>query len=194
MGSVLTVALVLLLVGGTVRAQEAFLWGINYQVSIPTGNTRNFTDQISWRGVGIEGRGFVAERLAVGGSVSWNVFHEQGFRTDTIESLTVSGTQFRDLNAVPILATAHYYFGDRNGWRPYAGGGVGALYDHQRIELGLFRHDQDTWHFALAPEVGIQFPYDRLMGYIGLRYNYAAPTSTLPQQSWLTIMIGFGLR
>jgi hypothetical protein len=37
-------------------------------------------------------------------------------------------------------------------------------------------------------------PYDRFLGYLGARWIYSAGTSTLPQQSYLTLVVGFGLR
>jgi hypothetical protein len=178
----------------TAGAVEEWLWGASYQVSFAQGNTSDFISKTSWRGLGLDGRRFVDEWTSVGLAISWNVFHDRAYRTSPIEDGAVSGTQFRDINALPILVTAHRYFGDRYGWRPFVGGGVGVMYMDQRVDIGLFRLSQDHWAFALAPEVGIQFPYDRFLGYLAARWNYSAPTSTLPYQSYATILVGFGLR
>jgi hypothetical protein len=122
------------------------------------------------------------------------VFYEKTYRTSEVDNGHVTGTQFRDINAVPILATVHRYFGDRYAWRPFVGGGIGVMYMNQRVDIGLFRVEKDHWAFAVAPEVGMQFPYDRFLGWVSARWNYSAGTSTLPQQSYITFLIGFGLR
>jgi hypothetical protein len=60
--------------------------------------------------------------------------------------------------------------------------------------MGMYSLKQSNWHFAFAPEIGIQMPYDRLLGYVSLRWNYALEAGDVGETSYLSLRIGIGLR
>jgi len=146
------------------EAQQPMLWGITWNVSIPFG--------------------------------AWIVFYEKS--TDTWQQPdadgAISGTQLRDINSVPIYVNAHRYWGDEIGFRPFLGLNVGLLYSYHRLDMGMYTWNDDKWQFALAPDVGVLFPYSSFLGFAGARYNYAFKSGNFEAQQYLEMYVGFGLR
>ena len=58
-----------------------------YQISFPTGDTKNFTNNTSFRGVGLDFRYTIQKSTTVGIAFGWNVFYE---RTDETFELKMS--------------------------------------------------------------------------------------------------------
>jgi hypothetical protein len=174
---------------------QDWLNGVTYQISFPLSDTKDFTNKTSFRGVGLDFRKFVKQNVTVGLAADWNVFHEV---TDELIDLNtvnpdrygdVSGTQNRIVNAFPILATAHYYFGRENMFN--IGLGVGTYYVKNRLEIGVVAINSNNWHFGLAPEIG----FKKLVGYttnffVSAKYNYAFKTKEI-QPSYVALRVGF---
>ncbi len=177
-------------------AQEWF-WGLAYQVTTPSGDTKDFADDFSFRNLGLDGRAFVKPNVSFGFFTAWNVFAEKTSETISIaEVLDVTGEQFRYINAVPILATAHYYFGQagRRSIKPYVGLGLGTYWIEQRFEIGFSAIKDSQWHFGVAPEVGIVLPLrSNIAWYLNARYNYAVKANNFTHQ-WFGFGIGFAGR
>ncbi|MHA2101732.1 MAG: hypothetical protein ACW99A_24050 [Candidatus Kariarchaeaceae archaeon] len=170
-------SIIILLLTASVSAQS--FGSITYNVAVPTDKLNDYIDQVSWRGFGVEGRWFQSNNLSFGISFGWNVFDQ---RTNKVILVAdggiggaVSGTQIRNVNSFPILATAHYYIGKkRDAIRYYFGAGVGTYYIKQRLEIGLVAFEADNWHFGLAPEAGILLKLSREATMIfDIKYNYA---------------------
>ncbi len=193
---ILAVAVLMsLLVAGPAAANE-WLWGLTYETAVPVGDTKEFSqDSFSWRGMGFEGRSFIYQEMTVGFSVSWNVFHSKlSNQTFSQPGQDLHGTQLRDINAVPIYLNMHYYGGQRYGWRPYFGLNAGTMYAEHRLDMGLYSFREENWHFAVAPEIGIQFPYDRLLGYFSIRWNYGMKSGEIDEVNYFSFRFGIGLR
>ena len=64
--------------------------------------------------------------------------------------------------------------------RTFVGLNVGTYYILQRLDMGVYRIDNDNWHFGLAPEAGLIIPVgeDNTSIYLGGRYNYAFDSGT----------------
>jgi outer membrane protein W len=183
-----------LLVSAEAKAQDWF-WAAQYQTALSVGDTKDFTDQFSGRNFAVEGRAIINENFSAGLFLGWNVFNEEVADEDiTIGGATVSGYQFRYVNAFPILATAHYYLGRRGGPRGYIGAGAGTYYIENRLEMGLTALTVDNWHLGVAPEAGIVFPFNRYAaGYLSAKYNYAFEAGGIKHTYW-TFGIGIGSR
>ena len=96
--------------------------------------------------------------------------------------------------AAPIYAGWFKYFStDKRSKRVFAGLNAGGLYMERRTEVGFIGIEEDTWHFAVAPELGIQLPWDAFLGYIAARYHYAFKAGDVEAQQYLEIKVGFGL-
>ncbi len=173
-------------------AQYQEWWGaVSYQGSMPGGDTKDFTDSFSWRGIGLEGRTSIKSNVSVGGFVGWNVFSAS---TDDLISLggaDISGFQTRFVNAMPLLATAHIYSGSPGGVRTYLGGGIGTYWIENRLELGRTALTTSNWHFGLAPEIGVILPRDSFAaGFLSVKYNYAFEAGGIAHSYW-TFGVGF---
>jgi hypothetical protein len=152
----LTLLLALATFGGVreARAQD-WAFGIDWGVTFPLGNTYDYVESVGYRNFDIEFRHFRSEKFSLGFSGGWHVFYDELSGTQYFPAGAVTGTQIRYLNAIPVLATSHYYLGEpyaRN--QPYLGLGVGATNVLQRFEIGVASIETSNWHFAVAPEVG----------------------------------------
>jgi outer membrane protein W len=170
---IVTIFVLMFVLSASVFSQ-AGLVNFNYQISYPTGETSNYIDKVSFRGVGLEWRKGIDKNIQAGISLNWNVFNQVVNETAEIEDGHVTGTQNRTINSFPLLATGHYYFGKRKETRPYFGLGLGAYLIKERLGIGVYTIEESNWHFGVAPEVGVQIPmgYDAML-MIFARYNHA---------------------
>ena len=175
--------------GADADAQEYFV-AISYGTAAPVSDTKEFTDAFSFRGLGVEGRALVNENVTVGLAFGWNVFDDQLSTVAAVGPADVSGTQFRYINAFPLLANAHYYLGRPGNVRPYIGGNIGAYAIERRTDLGLYGIGDTTWHFGIAPEAGLVVPAGLVSLFLNTRYNYAAAAGGLDSQSYWGFNIG----
>lgn len=206
-GIIASLALVLVFADGA-QAQD-WWWGISYQMaahsSLPGSSDSdvNFVEDFSFRGIGIDAR-YVPERGAkysFGFTAGWNVLHERSeFGTDrntiSLPNADVTGTQLRYVNAVPLLANAHYYLGERGGIRPYLGVNAGTYYIERRVDIGVSAIVDDTWHFGWAPEAGLVVPLGRpeVALLAAVRYNWAFSAGGSGDQRYWGFNIGVAYR
>jgi len=182
----------LLVSAGTASAQD-WLWGLSYGFSVPTGNTKDFADDFSWRNLNLEGRRIDENRkMSLGFLASWNVFFEKGNRTSELLSVpgSVTGTQYRYINSWPILANAHHYFGRPYSARPYIGVNLGAYVIEARTEIGLVAVHETNVHFGGAPEVGLAVPRGNQIFFVNARYHAIMKSGNVPQQNYLAVSLG----
>ena len=59
-------ALVLLMFGTGYSQKEQWYGAFTYSVSIPTGDTKNLVEEISWRGIGLDYRYMIDRTYSVG--------------------------------------------------------------------------------------------------------------------------------
>lgn len=170
--------IILMFLSVNLFAQD-FLGIISYNTALPTGNTKDYISDFSWKGFSFEGRSFTNRNWTFGGTFGWNIFDTKS--TDLIEiddetsGITIKGTQVRYTNSFPIMANGHYHFGKRkDAVRPFMGLGLGTYYIIQRFEIGILQREVSNWHFGLAPEVGVLVALSRNTSLIlSAKYNYA---------------------
>lgn len=171
------------------------MFSISYDIGLPLGGTAEYISQPSFRGFGLEGRGFITDNLSYGGAFSWAVFYEEVGPEEWTregEDGTVYGKQYRYINSFPLMATMHYYFGEWNSTRLYAGGGIGANIINQRTDVGLYVVKDEKWRFGLAPEVGVLIPINFNSSLnLSAKYQYAVKAGDSDAVSYLSFKIGF---
>lgn len=166
--------LALLMFGTGYSQREQWYGALTYSVSIPSGDTKTFVDEISWRGVGLDYRYLIDRKYSVGLFLGWNVFYERTDKTTEVEKGAITGTSDRYINAFPIMANIFYYFGKRKSIRPYVGLNAGGYYMLQRFEIGVAAWQEDQWQWGIAPEAGVVIPVERDFGImLNGKYNYA---------------------
>ncbi len=139
-------------------SQQPGYISFQYAISVGTGDLGDFIPATSFRGAVFEYRGAVTDRILLGVDFAWNTFYErQDSDSYTRGTQTVTGTQYRYQNELPILVSADYFFNVENAFRPYAGLGIGTMYTERATDMGIWRLLQNPWHFALKPEVGFLY-------------------------------------
>ncbi len=171
--------------------QDQF-WSVTYQVSLPTGDTKNLVEKTSFRGFGIEGRKFVDNNVSIGGGVHWNVFYEKKDKLTTeIDNVTLTGTHYNYINAFPFLVNAAYYFNEGSYFRPYLAFNTGVTYTIYRKDVSLYTIKEEPWKFAVVPELGFLFEtYGGANFTINFRYNYGMETSNSDPLSYFGVNVG----
>jgi hypothetical protein len=155
-------------------AAQDWYTGLTYDMSVPAGDLQEFSDEFSWRGIGLTFRKEVSKTMTAGLFFGWNVFHERTTETIEIERGAVTGTQDRTLNAFPMMVNAHYYLGDRGDIRPYIGLNAGGWIVLQRLEVGILAVEKDSFEWGIAPEIGTVIPISRdVTLLLNGKFNYA---------------------
>ncbi|NVJ87695.1 MAG: outer membrane beta-barrel protein [Algoriphagus sp.] len=183
----------LVLVGtfGFANAQTS-AFTIQIPVSIPMGNTADFIDQVSVRGVSIEYQYFTKRNFAIGGELGHTTLYKrEENKVYTEGTASLSGIQYRYQYAYPILATGTYFPITEGMVKPYAGLGMGTIANKRRVDMGIFTSEDTHWQFALRPEVGIILEPSPSVGFkLGAKYYSSFGTSNLNGQSNLSINVG----
>ena len=165
-------------------------FGMTWIMASPTANSKQFTNDYSLRGFGMEWRQFKGSTTSVGLSLAWNGLNEETLETSSVGQVDVTGDQFRYINAYSILLEGHKYLGSNQGSsRPFIGLKTGTYYINRRVDVGIWTVSDNTWHFGLAPELGLAFPLRHTVDgeafYAAVRYNYAFAAGGAPYQSWI---------
>jgi hypothetical protein len=174
-----------------IMAQEG-MFGLTYNMAVPLGSTSDYISKFSPRGFGVEGRGFLNDHLSLGGSFAWQTFFEEKIgETPTLDTRTLTGDQFRYINAYPLNFLVHYYFGNYDeAVRFNIGVGVGGIRVNKRTEISVLQIEDNHWHFSVNPEVGILVPFNYSTNLLfSVRYNYAAKSHEL-SYSYISFNIG----
>ena len=182
----------LLLAAGSAADVEAQDWwfGFTWGASLPVSDTKDFADKSpSWRNFGIEGRKSLGDHTSLGFALGWNVFNETSFETTELDNTQISGTQFRYINAFPLLITGHYYIGERldykSGIRGFVGAGVGAYVAENRVDIGFSSFKNTTWHFGVAPEAGVAYKFGSPFAmFLSAKYNLTTKADDRSLSYW----------
>jgi len=190
--TLLCLVLMLANAGSAVAGKNVF--GVAWNVSLPVGDSSDFTSGLQFRGASLSWQSFYTRDMAYGLNASWNVFTEHNEGTFVGDDFAVTGKAWRYQNVVPLYASWHKYMGnDRRGKRTFFGINAGTVYLERRLEVGILQIDNDNWHLALAPEIGLQLPWDSFLGWVAVRYNYAFSAGDLDAQQWFEFRFGFGM-
>lgn len=171
---------------------------INYLPAVGLGETAEFTESFSPRGMDFEANRYFKKDMSVGFNIGWNVFRGK-YPNVTQEikdnNALITGTQFRYLNTTPLnINVKKYFIREESDLTPYIGIGTGTMYAKRRTDIGVFRVEEDKWLFNVAPEVGFLYDLNRSTSVsFKVKYNYAAKAGDFDAVSYLSFGIGFGL-
>lgn len=180
---------------------KAQMLNINYQIALPLGDLKDFTDKASFRGMGMEYHGFLTDRISLGAGTGWNVFYENrdhatgDFRfKGNDNTYTMTGNQYRYVNTVPLMAICRYFLaGGTSPVQPFLGLGAGTRWTEKRLEVGQYAATLSRWQFSFAPEVGIIAPFNEQLALsAGARYSYGtrAAHGRIPEFQSFTFSVG----
>jgi hypothetical protein len=167
------------------------IWKMTYDIAFPFSKTKEYADQVSWRGVSFDVDRLFNDQMAVGVGVAWSVFLEK--EPDSYfeyNDMTIHGTQVRYINNIPILARFSWYQ-SAGDFDTYFTAGVGTVWQENTRNLGLWSFQDNYWQFALSPEAGIIYPVGRAFLTVKVKYMQGFKTADAPSLSYLGIGIGF---
>lgn len=183
------ISLSVLFLALTINAQEV-IWKMTYDVGVPFSSTKEFTDQVSWRGVTLDIDRYIGDNFAVGMGFSWSVFLEK--ESDSYyerEQLLFHGTQVRYINNIPLTVRLSWYQ-PIDMMELFGTIGIGTAWQEVRREIGTFAFVGNYWQFALTPEVGMIFPVGQSYLTAKVRYVQAFKTSEAPDLSYMSVGVG----
>ncbi len=169
---------------------------IMYNVAIPMGDLKDYINPVSARGVAYDYQYLMTDNFALGAGIGWQVFYEDiGFFESTDGTSTISGYQYRYLNSFPAHITGTYFLDNGGTLIPYAGLGIGVIYNERETDFGIFAIQDKTWHFSFRPEVGLMFDVNyRFAMKVNARYVQGFNTKDLDGQNYLALGLGFVFR
>ena len=174
-------------------------YGFTWDPVVAVGDTKDFISKESYRGASFHSRKF-REHTTWGFTAGWHVFDEQVEGTVSPEELqfeekavTITGKQFRYINAFPILLNWHLYLGGRDaGFRPFVGVNAGAYYIRQRLEVSTVAFEEKNWHWGGAPEAGFLLKAGLSTSImVSARMNVAAGADNTIDHTWISGQVGF---
>ena len=145
------------------------IYSLNWQQSIPVGNSRDFTSKMSFEGINVNWAYFVTDNIAVGLDLTYNNYHEKVgqkiYRPNA--NTAVNAAQDRYTQAFPIKVQGKYFSNLPGDVMVYSGLGIGALSAGQHIVIQDIDVWDNNWGFLLSPEVGMLIP-------LGIDSNWGA--------------------
>ena len=175
-------------------AQEKYTI-INFPIGFGMGDTKDFIDKTSFRGFGIEYGKFLADdKVSVGFQTNFQTFYKELPKaTYPISNGAITGKQYRYITTVPLLASGLFYpLGQESVIVPHVGLGLGTYYIDKKTDMGMMRDQSKTWHFGVAPQLGVSIPLNYKTNFnINAQYNTAVKTKNHDSENWLTLSFGF---
>ena len=176
---------------GMVSAQSSST-SIQYVMGFGAGDLGSYISKPSFRGAVFNYQKSVNENLSAGIELGWSVFYEKmDYDTYSIESVSLSGIQYRYSNMFPMLVTAEYSLNPENPLKYFVNFGIGTMYTMRTTDMGLWRLEEKAWHFALKPEIGLLYqlnPGTALK--IAGKYYVGFAAGDLDTQSYFAVSAG----
>ncbi len=177
----------------SVPALSQHLTAVQYSMGFGTGDLGDFIDKPSFRGFTVDYRKMVQPNIGVGFDAGWNVFYsERDYDTYTLENLSYSGRQYRYNNQIPVLFAVDYYMNYDEGVSPFVGFGIGTMYSRRNTDMGQYSLEEDAWHFAIRPEVGILYEMKEGVSFsVTGKYYMGFDADDLDAQNYFALNFGF---
>lgn len=172
--------------------RSRLLLAIAYDLALPLGHTQNYNKNFSARGFTVEGRYLWRSGWTAGLAFGWQVFQARLDGTLTWETATVGGAQVRETSATPLTANLGFALNQWGKVVPFVRFGAGAARIGRRLDIGIRRFVDESWHLALVPELGAEIPLSQVMVRAALRYNHFVKSDDVPAQSYLSFSLGVG--
>lgn len=89
------------------------------------------------------------------------------------------------------MAAANYYFKPDAVTNPFIGLGIGTLYANRDVNMGMFTMEDDTWQFALRPEIGTRITTMNVDLILAAKYMMGFESDNLEATNYFSINVGF---
>jgi hypothetical protein len=182
---------------GASESRSQGMWVLlTYQPTIAVGDARDFVSDPGYYGFGAEWRSFrESKNLSWSLSASGQVIYGKTDELIQLGNTTISGTQVRYLDFVPLLVGLDYHFLSRKSRvRPFVAAAGGAYWVRQRVQIGTYDVIiNKNWHLGLAPEIGITFltPDLEFYGFVSSAFHYVFSRDDSIDYTYVTLKLGF---
>lgn len=151
-------------------------FNFSWQIATPGQGMEKLLQKTSFQGWNIEYRRALSNTITVGGSIGFNVFHEEIKQaTWHFDNTAVTSQNQRYAHTVPLTVVGHFN-PLRNQGSPiqiFMGGGLGTAYVNQEVWAGSYEYRKDGWNFIVYPEVGLRYVMsDETALYFSTQYMY----------------------
>ncbi len=190
------IALMVTLCATTLANAQVSTFGLNYNISIPTGNSADFISDASFRGASFEYTYIPDDNFGIHFEGGWNNFYEK-FDEATYErgTMSITGTQYRYTESVPLFVGLNYFLMPESFIKPYAALGLGTIYTEQRNDVGLYSFISNGWQFGLKPELGAAINLsENTFLKLSAKYYYGFKTDHLNAQTYIAFNMGLAFR
>ncbi len=142
----------------------SFIWTFNYSMATPSGDFASFINDMSFRGLSVEGRHFLLDnKISVGLSYAWNGFYNDAGRlTYEFDGGAITSNMYKYLYTTSLDVSFHYYVLDKDSKiQLYVGILLGPHYNKRKLQVGSYAITDESWNFGVAPEVGVFVPFGK---------------------------------
>lgn len=184
----------MLILGISIAAKaQVSTFGINYVIGLPMGNTGDFIKDPSYRGASFEYLYIPDDHIGIAFEGGWNYFYQKIDRgTYEYKTLSITGTQYRYIESVPLFLGVHYIVLPEAVVKPYVGLGAGVIYTEKRNDVGLYSFGSNAWQFGFKPEAGVAMNLtDNVLFKLSAKYYTTFKTDRLEAQSYMGFNMGF---
>lgn len=175
-------------------AQPHFLVGLLVESSLALGSTREFVEEFSFQGFGIDVRYLGFGDLQVGGAVAWHTLAHQAEQSLEWQDATFTGTVVTEVSTTPLTLKAAYAYTRSQHVVPYVALGGGASRVVRRLDIGVQRFARESWHWTLVPELGVSIPVGPIDVLLATKFNYLWASADAPEQLYMNFSAGIGLK
>jgi opacity protein-like surface antigen len=165
---------------------------VMYSVAIPMGTSADYIGETSFRGFAVTGDYFLDDEWSLGFSTGVQTFYEElGTQSYSLETLTVTGEEFRYINMIPAIMMGKYHF-DRYGVvTPHIGFGAGFHWVDERREFAGFQFEESSFRFGIQPEAGVGFEISPSTDLLFVStYHQSFESKNLQAHSFLAFQLG----
>ena len=161
-----------------------------WSTGIAIGDSHEFTPKYGFIGFNGEVMYHLASSITVGVASGYQLFTGQVRETIESDNAAINAYQFRYLDVVPIFAVGRYYLDISNDLTLTGGLGLGTVYTNRVVDISIVAVHEDTWHFGLAPQIGVLVHTPGPDGVVDVKYTYAPGGSEVPTEMWFSAEIG----
>lgn len=171
-------------------------FGLNYNISVPLGNSSDFVSNTSYRGASFEYTYVPDDHFGLHFEGGWNNFYQKHDKASYDRgTFTITGVQYRYTESVPLFLGMNYFVLPEAMIKPYAALGIGSIYTEQRNDVGLYSFVTNGWQFGLKPEVGAAINLSENTFFkLSAKYYYGFKTDLLDAQSYIAVNLGLAFK
>ena len=185
------VFLVLSVVNGFAQS-NGWVSELNYGTAFSSGQFHDFIPSAGFWNWQYGARSQVTDRYEVGGAVSWSYFeHDFGRITRTAEGVAVTANSATYTNILAFQFVNQLNLTDEGAAVPFLRLGLGAAYQNQQENIGLFNISNSGWQFIINPEAGARIALNGDLGLIiAGGYSLLPESGDVLATSYWTLKLG----